>query len=55
LWFLEYSEKKIKIVTSPCDPTADFVFPVNKIDRVNSENKKVSYSEAVTFENFTKN
>jgi hypothetical protein len=42
------------------DPTVDFVFPVNKIDRENSEkilsyDKLNGYSEAVTFENFPKN
>ena len=57
--------KYIKVYTD-IDPTVDSVFPVNKIDRENSE-KFVSqdkfevnqtwnaYSEVVTFENFLKN
>ena len=47
--------KYIKVYTD-IDPTVDFVFSVNKIDRENSE-KLVSdaYSEVVMFENFLKN
>ena len=51
--------KYIKVYTD-INPTVDFVFPVNKIDRENSEkilsyDKLNGYSEAVTFENFPKN
>ena len=41
------------------DPTVDFVFPVNKIDREKGEktirSEPNAYSEAVTFEKIPKN
>ena len=43
---LKYESSTLKIYIrnikhyTDIDPTADFVFPVNKIDRVNSEKKQ---------------
>jgi len=47
--------KKPELSNTDIDPTVNFVFPVNKIDRENSDkNSYLEKFEAVTFENFPK-